>query len=95
MFKLLIYTLLSFPLFSVEVILKNGDAFICDVVEENERILKVKWKEKIYNIPKSEILTRDNKKTGTHKGYALANIIMLDGSIVKGNIAPVQIYLIQ
>ena len=30
---------------------------------------------------------RDNTKTGTHKGYTLATITMLDGTIVKGNIA--------
>lgn len=30
---------------------------------------------------------RDNTKTGTHKGYTLSTITMLDGTIVKGNIA--------
>jgi hypothetical protein len=41
----------------------------------------------MYEIPKSEIQMRDNKKTGTHKEYTLSTIQLLDGTIVKGNIA--------
>ncbi len=74
-------------MYSLELILKSGDAFICDTVEENDRIIKVRFKDKLYEIPKSEIQMRDNTKTGTHKGYTLATIKMLDGTIVKGNIA--------
>ena len=85
--KILFILLLSSPILSTELILKSGDAFICDVVEENDRIIKIKFKDKLYEIPKSEIQMRDNTKTGTHKGYTLATIKMLDGTIVKGNIA--------
>jgi len=84
---LILLFLLALPIFPTELILKSGDAFICDVVEENDRIIKIRFKDKLYEIPKSEIQMRDNTKTGTHKGYTLATIKMLDGTIVKGNIA--------
>ncbi len=85
----LIFLLFTFtlPIYTTELIFKSGDAFICDVVEENDRILKIKFKDKMYDIPKSEIQMRDNKKTGTHKEYTLSTIQLLDGTIVKGNIA--------
>lgn len=85
--KILFLLLFVQPIYSLELILKSGDAFICDTVEENDRIIKVRFKDKLYEIPKSEIQMRDNSKTGTHKGYTLASIAMLDGSTVKGNIA--------
>lgn len=85
--KILLVILCIQPIYSLELILKSGDAFICDAVEENDRIIKIRFKDKLYEIPKSEIQMRDNSKTGTHKGYTLASIAMLDGSTVKGNIA--------
>lgn len=85
--KILLLLLLTTSLHPAEIILKSGDAFICDVVEENDRILKIRFKDKLYEIPKSEIQMRDNAKTGTHKGYTLSTVIMLDGTVVKGNIA--------
>lgn len=85
--KFLLLLLLSSTLYSAEIILKSGDAFICDIVEENDRLIKVKFKDKLYEIPKSEIQMQDKAKTGTHKGYTLSTIAMSDGTIVKGNIA--------
>jgi DNA recombination protein RmuC len=57
--KILLIIFFIQPVYSLELILKSGDAFICDTVEENDRFIKVRFKDKLYEIPKSEIQMRD------------------------------------
>jgi hypothetical protein len=85
--KVLFLLFLSIPLFSVEIILKNDEGYICDLIWEDEKIIRVKFKEKIYEFPKKEIEYRDDLKRGAHKGYKLSRFTLADGSVLKGQIA--------
>lgn len=85
--KFLLLFLLTLPLYSLEIILKTDEGYICDFIYEDERYIKIKFKEKIYEIPKKEIEHRDDQKGGAHKGYRLSRIKLSDGSILKGLLA--------
>lgn len=84
---LLTLFLLTSSIFPAEVILKSGKAFICDILTEDERKIKISYKEQVYIVPRSEIQTIDYKKTGTHASRYYPSFQMKDGSAIKGLIA--------
>jgi hypothetical protein len=76
--------LLSIPIFAAEIVLKNGDAYIAEIISEDSNVVKLKWKTKIFEIPKSEIQNIDLKKTGEHISYHYETIQLKDGTKIKG-----------
>ncbi len=74
---------LCVPIYSLELILKNGDIFIADFVSENETVLTIKWKNEVYILPKSEIRSVDLAKSGANKSYRPIEYILKDGSRVR------------
>lgn len=84
-----LFFLFTSPLFPAEVILKSGKAFICDVLKEEERKIKVLYKDKTYSIPRSEIQNVEYKTTGSHNSRYYQSFEMKDGSLIKGLIAKV------
>jgi len=83
---LLVFTSLQ-SIFPAEIILKSGKAFICDVLKEEERKIKVLYKDKPYSIPRSEIQNIEYKTTGSHSSRYYQSFDMKDGSLIKGLIA--------
>ena len=80
------YFLIS-SLHSAEVILQSGDVFQCEVLFEETSVVRIKFKDKVFDIPKKEILSIDKTKMGAHASYKLSSIILQDGSTLKGQIA--------
>ncbi len=76
--------LLTYSLYSVEIILTNGDIFIADYVREDSKNLTIQWKSELYQIPKSEILKMDLTKVGQNKSFRPVEFALKDGSKVKG-----------
>jgi hypothetical protein len=68
---ILIIFLLSSSIFSAEVIMQTGDVFHCDVLFEESSTVRVKFKDKVFDIPKKEILSIDKTKLGNHTSYNL------------------------
>ena len=47
----------------------------------------MKWKDKVYDIPREEIVNLDMQRTGEHASYRLTSITLKDGTDIKGVIA--------
>ncbi|TGL64639.1 LA_3334 family protein [Leptospira sarikeiensis] len=76
--------LLPIPLLSFEILLKNGDAFISEVITEEPSHIIVQWKEKKYKIPRSEIQRLDPRKKGADSSYRYSEWKLTDGTVLKG-----------
>ncbi|MDX1959075.1 MAG: hypothetical protein SFU98_10920 [Leptospiraceae bacterium] len=74
---------ISLPLHSAEIILKNGDIYLVEIFEENSEQIKFTWKNENYKIPKSEILTIDSTQTGKDQYYLSSDVLLNDGSKLK------------
>lgn len=74
----------SVPLFSLELLFGNGDAFILEDVSESGGYVFTRWKGRKYKIPKSDILRIDKNKTGPESSYRYSEFELTDGSIVRG-----------
>jgi hypothetical protein len=83
----IILSCLTTSIFPAEVILKSGKSFICDILTEDERKIKISYKEQVYIVPRLEIQTIDYKKTGVHASRYYPSFQMKDGSAIKGLIA--------
>jgi hypothetical protein len=85
--KLKIFILLSgtiSSLYSAEIVLKNGDAFIADILENDSNKVRIRWKDKTFDIPKSDVQNIDLEKRGEHISYHYDTIILKDGTQIKG-----------
>ncbi|HNC57253.1 MAG TPA: hypothetical protein PK079_03125 [Leptospiraceae bacterium] len=83
--KIISFLLLSsISLSAAEIVLKNGDAFIADILENDANKVRIRWKEKTFDIPKSEIQNIDTEKKGEHISYHYDTIILKDGTQIKG-----------
>jgi hypothetical protein len=71
-------------IFPAEIILSNGDIFIADIIYEDSQQVKINWKNKVYTLPKKEILKVDATKIGNHKSFRPIDFKLKDGSSVKG-----------
>ncbi|MCE9501515.1 MAG: hypothetical protein K8R21_13595 [Leptospira sp.] len=75
------------PIFSMELVLKSGKSFICEVITEDEKKIKVLYKDKTYVVPRSDIQNIDYKKRGPHSSRFYTEFKMKDGSNIHGVIA--------
>ncbi|MDI7226945.1 LA_0442/LA_0875 N-terminal domain-containing protein, partial [Leptospira santarosai] len=55
---------LSPALFASELLLKSGEAFLIEEINESADVVNVRWKGRQYRIPKSEIQRIDYNKKG-------------------------------
>jgi len=79
--------LLYLPLSAFEIILENGDAFICDLITETDKSYKILYKDKEYSIPKTEVTSTDSTKKGAHSAFRYSKFTLKDGSKINGVIA--------
>lgn len=74
----------SSPLYTAEVFLKNGDAFLVESVTEREGNVFLTWKDRKYRIPKEDIQRIDPQKTGPDTSYVYSSVKLKDGTVLKG-----------
>jgi len=72
---------------AAEIVLNSGEAFIVDIISEDERLVKANYRDQIYLIPKKEIRVIDYKKSGPHTSYVYQHFTLKDGSEIAGRIA--------
>jgi len=84
---ILAFAIPSSSIFSIEILLKTGEVFICDLLSEDEKAYKVNWKGSEYVFPKTDVQSADYNKKGSHISYRYSTFIMRDGSLIKGVIA--------
>ncbi len=77
----------SLPLFSAEIVFPSGDAFLVDVVSEDSRVYKVKYKDTLYTIPKNDLESVDLLKPGKDRSYKYLHFTLKDGSKIRGVLA--------
>ncbi|PJZ29479.1 LA_3334 family protein [Leptospira kmetyi] len=75
---------LTIPLFSSELLLKNGNAFLIEEINENADTVSLRWKGRLYRIPKSEIQRIDYSRKGPESSYRYSEFRLTDGSSVRG-----------
>lgn len=79
------YLLLLPPtLFASELLLKNGNAFLIEEINENADTVSVRWKGRLYRIPKSEVQRIDYARKGPESSYKYSEFRLTDGSSVRG-----------
>lgn len=83
----LVIILCSLPLFSAEIVFPSGDAFLVEVVSEDAKVYRVKYKEGLYTIPKSDLDKVDLLKPGRDRSYKYLQFTLKDGSKIKGVLA--------
>ena len=79
-----LYCVFTFSIHSAEIVLKNGDAFIADILENDSNKVRIRWKDKTFDIPKSDVQNIDTEKKGEHISYHYDTIILKDGTSIKG-----------
>ncbi|WP_225913624.1 LA_3334 family protein [Leptospira yasudae] len=76
--------LISASLFPSELLLKNGNAFLIEEINENADTVSVRWKGRLYRIPKSEVQRIDYARKGPESSYQYSEFRLTDGSSVRG-----------
>ncbi|EMM97901.1 hypothetical protein LEP1GSC158_3395 [Leptospira interrogans serovar Zanoni str. LT2156] len=71
-------------LFASELLLKSGEAFLIEEVNESADVVNVRWKGRQFRIPKSEIQRIDYSKKGPESSYNYSEFRLTDGSQVRG-----------
>lgn len=71
-------------LFPSELLLKSGEAFLIEEINENADVVNVRWKGRQYRIPKSEIQRIDYQKKGPESSYHYSEFGLTDGSSIRG-----------
>ncbi|PKA15874.1 LA_3334 family protein [Leptospira haakeii] len=84
---LFIFILSSYQVKAAELLLKNGNSYLLDVVHEDDRNVQVNWKGRVYTIPKKEVQKLDYSKKGSQTSYRYSTFILKDGSRIRGVIA--------
>ncbi|MDI7217418.1 hypothetical protein QMN07_07770 [Leptospira santarosai] len=84
---LLLLIFCSVPLFSAEIVMKDGSAFIGKIQEESDIRVKFQWKDKSYEIPRKDIASVDPTKNGSDTSYHYTSFQLKDGSTLKGIVA--------
>ncbi|WP_332460763.1 LA_3334 family protein [Leptospira ainazelensis] len=75
---------LATPLLSSELLLKSGDAFLIEEINESADTVSLRWKGRLYRIPKSEIQRIDYARKGPESSYQYSEFQLTDGSSVRG-----------
>ncbi len=81
-FMLFLFSVL--PLFSAEIVLKDGDLFLAEITSEDAEEIGIQWKSENYLIPKSEIAKIDHQSAGKDQVFPSSEIQLIDGSRIKG-----------
>ncbi|MEI7011535.1 LA_3334 family protein [Leptospira licerasiae] len=84
---LLVTILTSSGIQATELLLNNGDAFILEVISEDEKYVRVQWKNRVYAIPKKDIRKLDYSKKGEQSSYSYSTYQLKDGSRIQGILA--------
>ncbi|MCB1144880.1 MAG: hypothetical protein KDK54_21715 [Leptospiraceae bacterium] len=84
---IIINLFISIPISSVEIVFPSGDAFLVEIISEDSRTYKVKYKENIYTIPKNDLEKIDLLKQGKDRSYTYLDFNLKDGSKIKGIVA--------
>ncbi len=71
-------------LFASELLLKSGEAFLIEEINENADVVSVRWKGRQYRIPKHEIQRIDYQKKGPESSYSYSEFRLTDGSSIRG-----------
>ncbi|TGK38207.1 hypothetical protein EHQ12_10725 [Leptospira gomenensis] len=71
-------------LFGTEILLKNGESYFSENVEEGTDAVKFRWKSKLYQIPNEEIQRIDPTKRGADVSYKYREFRLTDGSVIRG-----------
>ncbi|MGJ4787069.1 LA_3334 family protein [Leptospira koniambonensis] len=58
-----------------------------DLISEDERAVTVSWKNRVYVIPRSEILKLDASRKGPHSSYRTSHFILKDSTSIRGVLA--------
>ncbi|MEM7181581.1 MAG: hypothetical protein AAF518_11755 [Spirochaetota bacterium] len=82
----LIYSI-AFSLHAVEIVFHNGQAYIGELVSEDERVVRIRFRNELYTIPKEDLSKIDISKKGDNLSYNYTEFTLKDGSKVKGIIA--------
>ena len=85
--SILIYFFFTAHSFAFEIILENGDAFICDLITETDKSYKILYKSKEYFIPKADVKSTDPTKKGAYSAFRYSVFTLKDGSKINGVIA--------
>ncbi|TGM05940.1 hypothetical protein EHQ76_06630 [Leptospira barantonii] len=80
------FILCSSPLLSSELLLKSGEAFLIDDVNESADVVSVRWKGRQYRIPKYEVQRIDYERKGPESSYFYHEIRLTDGSVMRAMI---------
>ncbi|WP_061248194.1 LA_3334 family protein [Leptospira alstonii] len=72
------------PLFASELLLKSGEAFLIEEINESADVVQLRWKGRQYRIPKSEIQRIDYQKKGPESSYNYSEFRLTDGSSIRG-----------
>ena len=83
---LLLFFLCISTLYPAEILLKQGEMYVVDVISEEAEEIHIRWKGKLYSIPKKHILTIDRAKSGIHDSRKLSKLLLDDGSEIQGTI---------
>ncbi|EMM87881.1 hypothetical protein LEP1GSC039_2814 [Leptospira santarosai str. 2000027870] len=75
---------LSPALFASELLLKSGEAFLIEEINESADVVNIRWKGRQYRIPKSEIQRIDYNKKGPESSYNYSEFRLTDGSSIRG-----------
>ncbi|WP_425593102.1 LA_3334 family protein [Leptospira wolffii] len=78
---------LSSSVFAADLLLSNGDGFILDLISEDERAITVSWKNRVYAIPRSEVLKIDISRKGPHTSYRTSYFVLKDSTSIRGVLA--------
>nr|WP_078127751.1 hypothetical protein [Leptospira alexanderi] len=71
-------------LFASELLLKSGEAFLIEEINESADVVQLRWKGRQYKIPKSEIQRIDYLKKGPESSYHYSEFRLTDGSSIRG-----------
>ncbi|MCG6170270.1 hypothetical protein LFX17_20720 [Leptospira sp. FAT1] len=75
---------LTAPRFASELLLKNGEAYLIEEINESADVVTLRWKGRQYRIPKSEIQRIDYQKKGPEISYSYSEFRLTDGSSIRG-----------
>lgn len=84
---ILFFTCIGFfspALFASELLLKSGEAFLIEEINESADVVNIRWKGRQYRIPKSEIQRIDYNKKGPESSYNYSEFRLTDGSSIRG-----------
>ncbi|WP_243397174.1 LA_3334 family protein [Leptospira kmetyi] len=69
---------------AVEIVFKNGEAYVASEIADSESKIKVQWKGDEYEIPKSDLSSIDKNKRGADFSYRYTSLNLHGGSVLVG-----------